>query len=34
MNFKKLILTKINNITTEIRLNDPDIPIALTLEYN
>ena len=32
MNFKKLILTKINNITTEIRLNDPDIHNALTLD--
>ena len=32
MNFKKLIVTKINNIATEIRLNDPDVHNALTLD--
>ena len=32
MNFKKLIITKINNITTEVRLNDPDVHNALTLD--
>ena len=32
MNFKKLKVTKINNIATEIRLNDPDVHNALTLD--
>ncbi len=32
MNFKKIIVTKINNIATEIRLNDPDVHNALTLD--
>ena len=32
MNFKKLIVTKINNIATEIRLNDPNVHNALTLD--
>ncbi len=32
MNFKKLIIKKINNITTEIRLNDPNVHNALTLD--
>ena len=32
MNYKKLIVTKINNIATEIRLNDPDVHNALTLD--
>ena len=32
MNFKKLIVTKINNIATEIRLNDPDVHNTLTLD--
>ena len=30
MNLNKIIVTKINNIATEIRLNDPDIHNALT----
>ena len=32
MNFKKIIVTKINNIATEIRLNDPEVHNALTLD--
>ncbi len=32
MNFKKLVVTKINNIATEIRLNDPNVHNALTLD--
>ena len=32
MNFKKIIVTKINNIANEIRLNDPEVHNALTLD--